>query len=122
MKSHCDWFNLQEVSSWLSLGFDSVTFESAEKFLESRLVDDTSCLITDIRMHGLTGLDLQQQLIQSGKRVPIIFITAFLSENVRKKALESGAVGVLEKPFSDDHLVKCLNRALDGQVWRNSVA
>jgi FixJ family two-component response regulator len=106
----------------LSLGCDAVTFASAEAFLESGLVDDTSCLIADIQMPGLTGLDLQQQLIKSGKRVPIIFITAFFSKSVRKQALASGAVEVLEKPFNDDELIKCLDRALDGQVWRNSVA
>jgi FixJ family two-component response regulator len=97
-----------------SLGFSVTAFASAEAFLESGLADDTSCLITDLQMPGLTGLDLQKRLIEGGKRLPIIFITAFFSENARKQALEYGAFGFLSKPFGDESLLECLNRALLG--------
>ena len=69
----------------LSLGFGVITFMSAEEFLESGRADDTCCLITDVKMPGLTGLDLQQRLIDDGKRLPIIFITAFFSESLRRR-------------------------------------
>ena len=95
-----------------SLGFGVVTFASAEAFLESGRVDETSCLIADVHMPGLTGLDLQRRLIEDGKRLPIIFITAFFSDSVRKQALEAGAVGFLSKPFGDDILIECLHKAL----------
>ena len=97
----------------LSLGFGVVTFASAEEFLESGRADDTSCLIADVRMSGLTGLDLQQRLINDGKRLPIIFITAFFSERARIQALEAGAVGFLSKPFGEESLIECVSRALD---------
>jgi len=95
-----------------SLGFGVATFASAEAFLESGLADETSCLIADLQMPGLTGLDLQKRLIESGKRMPIIFITAFFSEGVRKQALDGGAFGFLGKPFGDESLLECLNKAL----------
>src|SRR5215471_3893707 len=91
----------------LSLGFGVVTFESAEKFLESGRIDDTSCLIVDVQMPGLTGLDLQRRLIDLGKRVPVIFVTAFSSERARAQALEAGAVGFLRKPFGEASLIDC---------------
>jgi len=99
----------------LSLGFEVATFESAEAFLESGRIDDTSCLIVDVQMPGMTGLDLQQRLIDLGKRVPTIFITAFWSEHARTHAIEAGAVGFLGKPFGEESLIECLSRALDGR-------
>ena len=99
----------------LSLGFGVVTFTSAEEFLESGRADDTSCLITDVKMPGLTGLDLQQRLIDDGKRLPIIFITAFFSEGVRTQALAAGAVCFLGKPYGEASLIECLSRALGGR-------
>jgi FixJ family two-component response regulator len=96
----------------LSLGFGVVTFASAEEFLESGRADDTSCLISDVKMPGLTGLDLQQRLIDDGKRLPIIFITAFFSESLRNQALKAGAVGFLCKPYGEASLIECLDRAL----------
>jgi FixJ family two-component response regulator len=98
----------------LSLGFDVVTFTSAEQFLESGRADDSSCLITDVQMPGLTGLDLQQRLIDDGRRLPIIFITAFFSERLKVQTLEAGAVGFLRKPFDEETLIQCLSRALEG--------
>jgi len=98
----------------LSLGFAVVTFASAEAFLDSGQIDDTSCLIADVQMPGLTGLDLQRRLVEDGKRLPIIFITAFFSDNVKKRALEAGAVALLNKPFGDDALIEYLHKALYG--------
>jgi FixJ family two-component response regulator len=100
----------------LSLGLRVTTFASAEEFLESGGVDDTSCLITDVRMPGLTGFDLQQRLIDEGKPLPVIFITAFFSETIRAKALAAGAVGCLGKPYGEAHLIECLNKALVGRA------
>jgi len=105
----------------LSLGFEVVTFESAEEFLESGRIGDTSCLIVDVQMPGSTGLDLQQRLIDLGKRVPTIFITAFFSERARTQALEAGAVGFLRKPFGEDSLIECLSRALEGPKLSTSL-
>ena len=103
----------------LSWGFVVSTFASAEAFLDSGRADDTSCLITDVHMPGLTGLDLQQRLIEAGKRLPIIFITAFFSEKIRKQALDAGAIGFLSKPFGDLSLLECLNRVFDGPGCRS---
>jgi len=99
----------------LSLGFGVSTFASAEEFLDSGRADDTSCLITDVKMPGLTGLDLQQRLIDDGKRLPVIFITAFFSESLRTQALAAGAVGFLGKPYGEASLIECLNKALVGR-------
>jgi FixJ family two-component response regulator len=99
----------------LSLGFGVATFASAEEFLDSGRADDTSCLITDVKMPGLTGLDLQQRLIDDGRRLPVIFITAFFSESLRTQALAAGAVGFLGKPYGEASLIECLNKALVGR-------
>ena len=82
-----------------SLGFVAFVFESAEDFLRSPRVDDSSCLITDVQMQGMSGLDLQDRLIAQGSRIPMIFITAFPEQNIRSRAQASGALGFLEKPF-----------------------
>jgi FixJ family two-component response regulator len=98
----------------LSLGFEVVTFKSAEAFLESGRANNSSCLITDVQMPGLTGLDLQQRLIEDGKHLPIIFMTAFFSERIKAQTLEAGAFGFLRKPFGEECLIRCLSRALEG--------
>ena len=97
----------------MSLGYEVLAFASAEEFLTSGHADDTSCLITDVAMPGLTGLDLQQRLMEDGKRVPIIFITAFFSQDTRAQAVAGGAVCFLGKPYQETCLIKCLNTALD---------
>jgi FixJ family two-component response regulator len=96
-----------------SLGYDVVAFASAEEFLASGHADDTSCLITDVAMPGLTGLDLQQRLIDDGKCVPIIFMTAFFSQRAQAQAFAGGAVCFLAKPYQETCLIKCLNTALN---------
>jgi FixJ family two-component response regulator len=95
-----------------SLGYQAATFASAEEFLQSDSVDSTSCLIADVKMPGLGGLDLQSDLIDRGVRLPTIFITAFPEEGTRDRALKAGAVGFLDKPFSEESLLRCLDTAL----------
>jgi len=95
-----------------SLGYQVATFASAEEFLKSERVDDTSCLIADVRMPGLSGIDLQRRLIARGVRMPTIFITAFPEEGTRRRAMTGGAVGYLGKPFSEESLLTCLDAAL----------
>jgi FixJ family two-component response regulator len=99
-----------------SLGYDAATFASAEAFLESERVCDTSCLITDLHMPGLNGLDLQARLIADGHRMPVIFITAFPDDSVRARAMNAGAICFMSKPFTDDHLIRCLNKALNSSA------
>src|SRR5450631_4350154 len=95
-----------------SLGYRAVTFASAEEFLQSDSVSNTSCLITDVQMPGLSGIDLQRGLIARGVQMPTIFITAFPEEGTRLRALTAGAVAYLGKPFSEESLLRCLNSAL----------
>jgi FixJ family two-component response regulator len=95
-----------------SLGYQVATFASAEEFLQSDSLDSTSCLIADVQMPGLSGIDLQRDLIARGVKMPTIFITAFPEEGTRDSALTAGAFGYLGKPFSETSLLKCLNRAL----------
>ena len=94
-----------------SLGYEAFTFASAEEFLESQRVRDTSCLITDLQMRGLSGIDLQRRLVDEGRGIPTIFITAFPDEKTRSHALNAGAIGFLSKPFSDEALIHHLNAA-----------
>ena len=95
-----------------SLGYHASTFGSADEFLKSEQVHDTSCLITDVQMPGLSGLDLQDRLIAGGHRIPIIFITGYPDENVRARAMKAGAVAFLSKPVNPDHLLGYLGKAL----------
>ena len=95
-----------------SLGYAVATFASAEDFLGSDRVEDTSCLITDVQMPGLSGVELQSRLIADGRRIPIIGIAALLEESIRAQMLEAGAVGFLSKPFNDECLIDCLATAL----------
>jgi len=95
-----------------SLGYIAATFSSAEEFLQSNRLDDTSCLIADVQMPGLGGLELQRRLIDAGYQMPIIFVTAFPEDRTRMRAMKAGAFGFLSKPFSDESLIGCLDRAL----------
>jgi FixJ family two-component response regulator len=93
-------------------GFASKAFSSAEEFLGSDVVDQTRCLILDIAMPGMTGLDLQRELTLRRQEIPIVFITAYGDETVRSRALEAGAVEVLFKPFSEMALLDAIDAAL----------
>jgi FixJ family two-component response regulator len=95
-----------------SLGYEAATFASAEEFLESGQLDETACLITDVQMPGMSGADLQNHLIANGDRTPVIFVTAFPECGLRERVLCAGAVGFLSKPFREDSLIACLNKAL----------
>ncbi len=95
-----------------SLGYSAEAFPSAEQFLQSSRLRNTSCLISDIRMPGMNGLELQQRLTSLGCDIPVIFMTAFADNKVRDDALAAGAIGFLHKPFREDKLIACLDRAL----------
>ena len=97
-----------------SLGYGAAAFASAEDFLQSDQVNDTACLITDVQMPGLSGVELQSRLIAQGNCTPIIFITAFPEQRIRTRALEAGAVGFLSKPFDEDCLIEYIHAALNG--------
>ena len=96
----------------LQFGFDAQAFSSAEAFLASHVVSQTSCLILDVAMSGMSGPDLQQQLRRRQKQIPIIFITANRDTSVRARLLAQGAVECLLKPFSDTALLDALDAAL----------
>src|SRR5919106_187471 len=93
-------------------GFDAQAFSSAEAFLASEVVSETRCLILDIAMPGMSGPDLQQELMSRGQEIPIVFITANGDRTVRPRLLEQGAVECLFKPFSETALLDALNAAL----------
>jgi tungstate transport system substrate-binding protein len=95
-----------------SLGYRTVTFGSAEHFLGSRVIAETACLITDLQMPGLSGLELQEALRSQGYRTPVILITAYPNESHRNRALDGGAVGFLSKPFDEGSLIKYLTAAI----------
>jgi FixJ family two-component response regulator len=96
-----------------SAGFSSRTFESAEDFLGSGQQQQTACLITDIRMPGMSGLELQARLNAEHCKIPTIFITAHGDEEMRFQALREGAVEFLPKPFDDEVLVESVRAALN---------
>jgi FixJ family two-component response regulator len=95
-------------------GFSVHTFASGEAFLTSERVEDTSCLITDVRMPGMSGFDLQNRLVDLGNRMPVIFITAYPGQAGAAKSSEADAICLLAKPFDGQHLIKCLQAALLG--------
>lgn len=95
-----------------SAGFPAEVFASAEEFLNSGRLDHTACLVLDIRMPGMSGMDLRDRLVASGHTIPIIFITAHGDEDARSRALENGAIDLLQKPFSDEALLTAVSRAV----------
>ena len=97
-----------------SLGFSAIEFSSAEEFLNSGRAQDISCVITDVRMPGMSGIDLQDRLIAAGHKIPIIFMTAFPEERAKTRAIKAGAFGFLTKPFAHNALLGCVHSALRG--------
>jgi FixJ family two-component response regulator len=93
-------------------GFAAQSFSSAEEFLDSDYVDETRCLILDVAMPGMSGPDLQRELMRRRHAIPIIFITAHRDERIRSSVLDEGAVNCLFKPFSDSALLEALKIAL----------
>jgi FixJ family two-component response regulator len=96
-----------------SVGYSTITFASAEEFLSSQGRYQTSCVISDVKMPGMSGLALQQQLVLEHHNVPIILVTAFAEDGMRERALAAGALAFLTKPFSQESLIKCLGSALE---------
>ena len=96
-----------------SVGFRVQGFSSAQEFLNSSQLHDTACLILDVRMPGMSGLDLQRQLVATNCRIPIIFITSHGDGDARARALETGAVDFLYKPFREEALLKAIDAALN---------
>jgi FixJ family two-component response regulator len=95
-----------------SAGFRTQGFPSAEAFLSSPHARDTACLILDVRMPGMNGLDLQRKIVAANWQIPIIFITSHADDDARARALEAGAVGFLYKPFRDDDLLNMMEAVL----------
>jgi FixJ family two-component response regulator len=95
-----------------SLGFIGQAFASAQDFLDSPRLVDTSCVIVDVQMPGMTGVELQNLLIAKGIRTPMIFITAFPDEGTRARVLERGALCFLSKPCDGPTLIRYLEKAL----------
>jgi len=95
-----------------SAGFRTQGFPSAEAFLSSPHARDTACLILDVRMPGMNGLDLQRKIVEANWQIPIIFITSHADDDARARALEAGAVGFLYKPFRDDDLLNTMEAVL----------
>ena len=96
-----------------SLRYKVQDFPSAVDFLKSRYVQDTACLITDIQMPHMTGIELHGHLVKSGQPIPTILITAYLDESVRSRVLANGVICYLIKPFAEDALLACIRTALE---------
>ena len=99
-----------------SFGFRAAAFESAKLFLKSVQLHDTSCLLVDVQMPGMNGLELQSELAAAGLSIPIIFITAFDNKDTRQQAMRAGAVAFLGKPFHDEELLQAVRLALRGKL------
>jgi FixJ family two-component response regulator len=95
-----------------SLGYCAALFASAEEFLASGGADTSACVISDVRMPGMSGVELQQCLIDNLVELPVIFVTAFAEDHVRERVLAAGAYGYLTKPFASHRLVTCLDAAM----------
>lgn len=93
------------------LGYATASFASAEEFLESGLAPDAACLITDMRLPGMSGAELQARLLLEDQRLPTIFVTAFPEEAIRERVLRNGAIGYLPKPLEEQSLIACLDQA-----------
>ena len=95
-----------------SLGYRPLTFSSAEDFLQSGMIEETTCLITDLQLPGQSGLELQETLRSRGYQMPVILVTAYPNDKDRTRALNNGAVDFLNKPFDEKWLVECLTDAI----------
>jgi FixJ family two-component response regulator len=96
-----------------SLGYVVSTFESAEAFLQSTERDEAWCVIADVRMSAMSGVQLQSHLRHQGSRLPFLFITAVPTERTRRQALDDGAICFLTKPFDEETLIGCLDVAIE---------
>ena len=96
-----------------SLGYEVKTFEGAEEFLDMGATNDLSCLVLDIRMPGLSGLELQERLVEAEDDIPIIFVTGHGTVQDSVRAIKGGAVELLEKPFDDQALSDAINASIE---------
>jgi len=96
-----------------SHGYLVHTFASAEEFLQSACLNDSSCVIADVQMSAMSGLDLLTHMRAQGNAAPFVFITAFPEDSVRARALKAGAVGFLAKPFAGTALINCVEAAVN---------
>ena len=94
------------------LGYTVEAFPSAVDFLASRHLPETACLVADVHMPGMTGLELHRHLVDAGYAIPTILVTAYPDDVVRDRALRDGVVCYLSKPVDDNHLERCLRSAL----------
>ena len=99
-----------------SVGFAVNVFASAEEFLDSDRLRNTDCLILDVRLPGMSGLELQRHLATSHSEIPIIFITSYEDDEVRARALNAGAVAYFLKPFNDENLLDAIDAALKSKI------
>ena len=95
-----------------SLGYVAMAFECAEDLLKSKRRRNASCMIADVQMPGMTGIELHTRLVASGEPIPTILITAFPDERSRERALQAGVNCYLTKPFSEDDLLACIRSTL----------
>ena len=100
-----------------SAGYRAEVFASAREFLDSNRIDETACLILDVRMPGMDGLELQRFLNEAQRQIPIIFITAHATDNAEQRARKAGAVDFLRKPVNDEKLLSAIQTALKG--WKD---
>jgi FixJ family two-component response regulator len=95
-----------------ALGYSTSAFPSGRAFLDSGAAETSTCLIADVQMPEMTGIELLEQMVAGEMRIPVIFITAFPREAIRAKALKLGAAAYLSKPVQQDRLLECLERAI----------
>jgi FixJ family two-component response regulator len=108
-----DWFFRDSMRSLMkSLGYTVEAFSSAADFLASPHLVETACLITDVHMPAMTGVELYRHLIDTGYAIPTILVTAYPNDADRARALNDGVVGYLRKPVDEEHLMRCLRNAL----------
>lgn len=95
-----------------SLGYQTRLFASAREFIDFSVSNTTSCLITDIQMPEIDGLQMHRTLTAQGHDIPVIFMTAFAHDSVRKRALSAGAIAFMSKPFNTQHMIEHIHTAL----------
>jgi FixJ family two-component response regulator len=98
-----------------SLGYRVEAFASAADFLASPRLGETACLIADINMPAMTGVELYRHLMDSGHAIPTILVTAYADDDVRTRMLKDGVIGYLRKPLDEKHLMRCLHAALQSR-------
>jgi FixJ family two-component response regulator len=99
-----------------SLGYEARTYESGADFLQQPIAEDPACMIADVQMPAMTGDELQTRLVEAGRRFPIIFMTAFPTDPVRRRVMAAGAHCYLGKPAGGDEIIRCLEEALAGRA------